>query len=110
MPDLTPAAQKMLSNCEARARNIPGTHEIRKTMRHQTHAYRVVYGTSMFLTFSPSERDSALMLRLARVRAEDPALHHDDTKLFQQRGKPELDVDYIRLDPDAVLASDPWLD
>ena len=108
VPDLTPAAHKMLSNCEARARNIPGTHEIRKTMRHQTHAYRVAYGTSIFLTFSPSERDSALMLRLARVRAQDPALRDDDTKTFQQRGKPELDVDYVRLDPDAVLASEPW--
>ena len=105
--NLSLSAQKVLSNLEARTRNIPGTREVRKTMRMQTHATQVVYGTSIFLTFSPSERDSALMLRLARVRQIDPALLHDDSKPFQGRDKPSLDLDFVRLDP-AALASAPW--
>ena len=107
VPNLSDGARKVLSNVEARTRNIPGTHEVRKTMRHQTHANRVCYGTSMFLTFSPSERDTALMLRLARVREEDPALTHDASKTFQSRSMPRLDMDFIRLDPEQ-LAADAW--
>ena len=44
-------------NAEARASKIPGTHEVRSTMRHQTHAYGVCHGVAIFLTFSPSDRD-----------------------------------------------------
>ena len=94
VPNLSDTAKTFLKNFEARTRNIPGTHEIRKTMRHQTHANRICYGTSLFVTFSPSERDTALMLRLARVREEDPALTHDAAKGFQGRRKPRLDADF----------------
>ncbi|CAJ1341228.1 unnamed protein product, partial [Effrenium voratum] len=100
--NLKPAARKILANVEARAKNIPGTHEVRKTMRLQTHAYRVCHGTSIFLTFSPSERDTALMLRLARVREEDPALLRDGAKKFQARGAPALDEEFCRLSPEAL--------
>ena len=41
-------------------------------MRHQTHAYRVAYGEPIFVIFSPSEKDSALMVRLSRTRRTDP--------------------------------------
>ena len=41
-------------------------------MRHETHAYRVVYGNALFVTFSPNEKDSLLMLRLSRTRRCDP--------------------------------------
>ncbi|CAJ1414058.1 unnamed protein product, partial [Effrenium voratum] len=105
--NLQPAARKILANVEARAANIPGTHEVRKTMRLQTHAYRVCYGTSIFLTFSPSERDTALMLRLARVREEDPALLRDSAKKFQARGAPALDEEFCRLSPEALAESLP---
>ena len=105
VPGLSEAAKKTLANVEARTRNIPGTHEVRKTMRHQTHANRVAYGTAIFLTFSPSERDTTLMVRLARARQADPAILADRTGQFQGRDKPELDVDYMRLSPE-VLAED----
>eukprot|EP00971_Amphidinium_carterae_P155382 3081675-Amphidinium_carterae.1 len=55
---LSAGAKKILDNLEARSSNIAGTHEIRKKMRYQTHANRVHYGTSVFVTFSPSERDT----------------------------------------------------
>ena len=101
---LSEAAQKVMSNVEARARNIPGTHEVRRTMRHQTHANRVCYGTAIFITFSPSERDTTLMLRLARARQADPAVQQDGSAMFQRRNKPALDIDYeyIRLSPEAL--------
>ena len=102
VPGLSEAAKKTLANVEARTRNIPGTHEVRKTMRHQTHANRVAYGTAIFLTFSPSERDTTLMVRLARARQTDPAILADQTGRFQRREKPELDVDYMRLSPEAL--------
>ncbi|WP_422020788.1 hypothetical protein [Pyruvatibacter mobilis] len=102
-PALSAAAKKLLSNAEARARSVPGTHEVRKTMRHQTHANRVCYGTAAFVTFSPSERDTALMVKLARARQSDPAIAADGSGPFQQRDKPELDVDYARLSPEAFV-------
>ncbi|CAJ1389752.1 unnamed protein product, partial [Effrenium voratum] len=102
--NLKPAARKILANVEARAKNIPGTHEVRKTMRLQTHAHRVCFGTSIFL---PSERDTALMLRLARVREEDPALLRDGAKKFQARGLPALDEEFCRLSPEALAENLP---
>ena len=100
--NLTPAAARVLANTEARARNVPGTHEVRKTMRHQTHSYRVTYGLACFFTFSPSERDTALMLRMARARQNDPALSNDSSKAYYQRHLPALDVDFIQLSPEAL--------
>lgn len=99
---LSPAAQRVLRNTEARTRNIPGTHEVRKTMRHQTNAYRVCFGTALFITFSPKESDNSLIIRLARARQSDPAVVEDGSAKFQQRHVPALDVDYINLSPEAL--------
>lgn len=102
VPGLGEAARKVLNNVEARTRTIPGTHEIRKTMRHQTHAYQVAYGTAIFVTFSPSEKDSALMVRLARARQTDPAVQVDGSAHWHRRDTPNLDVDFMRLSPEAL--------
>ena len=103
VPNLSNAAKKVLMNAEARTRKVPGTHEVRNTMRHQTHAYRVNYGLALFVTFSPSERDTCIMLRMARARQGDPAIREDACKELYMRGKPELDVDYLRLSPEKLL-------
>lgn len=102
VPGLSEAAHKVLNNLEARTRNVPGTHAVRTTMWHQTHGYRVKYGLSVFITFSPSEKDSALMLRMARARQTDPAIEGDASKPFYARNKPELDVDFCRLSLDRL--------
>lgn len=107
-PGLTLAAQKALCNTEARTRRLPGTHEIRKTMRHQTNANRVVYGTAIFITFSPREQDSSIMMRLVRARQSDPAVVEDGSSKFQKRQTPALDVDYVKLSAEA-LAEEPVL-
>ena len=101
-PGLSPAAQKVLSNTEAQTRRIPGTHEVRKTMRHQTNANRVCYGTAMFVTFSPKESDSSLTVRFVRARQSDPAVIQDGSARFQQRTVPALDVGYVHLSPEAL--------
>ena len=41
-------------------------------MGHRLHGYRIVYGQAIFVTFSPNEKDSLLMIRLSRTRASDP--------------------------------------
>ena len=45
VPGLSLAAQKVLCNTEAR--HLPGTHEIRKIMRHHTNVFRVLWGTAL---------------------------------------------------------------
>ena len=105
VPTLGDAARKVLYNVEARTRHIPGTHEVRKTMRHQTHANRVCYGTAIFITFSPSERDTSLMVRLTRARQCDPAVQQDGSAPFQRRTHPQMDVDYMRLSPKALAGA-----
>ena len=102
VPGLSLNAKKLLGDLEARSKYIPGTHEVRRTMRHQTHANRVCYGTSIFLTFSPSERDTTLMVRLARARQSDPAIIADGSGRYQQRTEPQLDMDFMRLSPEAL--------
>ena len=81
-------------------------------MRHQTHANRICHGTPLFLTFSPSERDSTLMLRLARAQQADPALAREDAISRQtlDRNKPELDVEFHHLSPEALAAELPTYD
>ena len=56
----------------------------------QTPANRICYGISIFLTFSPSERDTTLMARLARARQTDPAIIADGSGRYQQRMEPQL--------------------
>jgi len=102
VPGLSAAAQKLLGNAEARTKNIPGTHAVRSTMRHQTHAYRVNYGLAIFITFSPSERDSTIMVRMARARLGDPAVGQDDSKAFYGRNKPSLTEEFFRLSPERL--------
>ena len=102
VPGLGLPAQKVLSNTEARTRRIPGTHEIRKTMRHQTNAYRVCYGTAIFITVSPKDNDTSLMVRFVRARRSDPAIVKDGSGKFQQRQAPALDIDYMNLSPEAL--------
>ena len=41
-------------------------------MRFQTQAFRIKYGTPLFITVSPDERHNLLMIRLSRTRRRDP--------------------------------------
>ena len=61
---LTLAASKLTAAVEHTSRRIEGTHETRRLMRWTLQSYRIVYGTCLFVTFSPNEKDSMLMIRL----------------------------------------------
>jgi len=56
------------------AGHMPGSQAVRKLMGYAAHGGRVVYGDSLFLTISPNEEQSALVLHLIRNRRNDPML------------------------------------
>ena len=110
VPRLSSAALKILDNVQAKSRKLAGTHEVRKTMRIQTHSYRIRYGTPLFITFSPSERDSTMMIRLARARTIDPALAKDPGSRFYTRHAPELDTEFASFSQEDFMAALPDYD
>ena len=97
VPDLPPAAHRLLTHISHVSRSIPGTQEVRRTMRHETHAYRCVYGEPIFVTFSPNEKESTLMIRLSRARASDPVHIADSTSAkWCHMHTPSLDEDFMK--------------
>ncbi|HIE71391.1 MAG TPA: hypothetical protein EYP98_15145 [Planctomycetes bacterium] len=120
---LTPAARRLLQNLEHATRTIPGTQEVRKIMRYDTHAGRIRRGVPIFITFSPDEKHNMLMLRLSRCRRKDPVNLVDPlSRRFGGRLEPELGTDFVELkipladlvervplydDRRAILARDP---
>ena len=69
---LSDAAHLLLKNIAHTCRKLPGTQETRRLMRFMTQAYRIRYGTAIFITFSPDESHNLLMVRLSRTRRSDP--------------------------------------
>ncbi|CAJ1374097.1 unnamed protein product [Effrenium voratum] len=78
VPELPRAARILLQNVQHVSAKIPGTVEVRKLMRHETHAYRIIYGEPIFVTISPNERDNLLSVRLFRCRKSDPVVEADE--------------------------------
>ena len=62
------------------AKQLAGTQQLRQLMGHSQFGARVVYGDCLFVTISPNEQHSALVLRISRYRQKDPYIKH---------GKPE---------------------
>ena len=71
-PVLDSTSKRMISALEVTSQWVEGTHEVRRLMRYALHAYRIVYGAPIFVTFAPNEKDSLLMIRLSRTRENDP--------------------------------------
>ena len=74
-------------------------------MRFDTHANRVRYGVSIFVTYTPNEAQNMVMLRLSRTRLNDPvfAEGHDALgKSLCGRRQPPLGRE---LDDDAVFGA-----
>ena len=96
---LTAAAKKLLGAVVHTSMRVEGTQEIRRLMRWRLWSYGVVYGQAVFVTFSPNEKDSLLMVKLARVRKCDPALAADDgTGQWLHRDTPSIEEDIAELD------------
>ena len=49
-------------------------------MRYITQAYRIRYGTAIFVTFSPDETHNLLMIRLSRTRRNDPVWNNENRR------------------------------
>ena len=69
---LSPLARDMMKRFNLTCREIPGTVETRKLMRHHLVAYQIVYGLPIMVTWSPSERASVFVLRFHRTMESDP--------------------------------------
>ena len=77
-PGLTTTAKKLLAAIVHTSQRVEGTQEVRRLMRWNLWSWGVAYGQSIFATFSPNEKHSSLMIRLARVRDCDNAKHAAD--------------------------------
>ena len=71
---LNSTQKQIVHNMRAVTRNIAGTQEIRRSMGHVFQSASVGYGHGLFLTISPNEKHSCLVLRLHRTRIQDPLL------------------------------------
>ena len=60
------------------AQNLPGSQQLRQIMGHAQFGARILYGDCIFITVSPNEQHSALVLRLSRFRRNDPFVAHSD--------------------------------
>jgi hypothetical protein len=79
-----PIATKMLSSLKASFARVEGSQEVRSNMRQIIDAYRVFYGQPIMVTFSPNERLSMLVVRLHRVRRNDPCFLSDTGSSLKQ--------------------------
>ena len=64
----------LIRNSQFMSGKIAGTRQIRRSIFHTVFSSRVVYGNPVFMTVTPSERHSGLMIRLTRYRRHDPAV------------------------------------
>ena len=69
---LSPLEKKLAWAQNNLAKQLAGTQQLRQLMGHTQSGARVVYGDCVFITVSPNEQHSALVLRLSRFRANDP--------------------------------------
>ena len=61
-----------------RSAMVPGNKQVRQLMGRRARGAQVVFSGELFLTWSPNEEHSALVLRLMRTRNEDPMLTGND--------------------------------
>ena len=66
---------------------MPGTQAVRRLMLHKAQGAKIQYGDGLFVTWSPNEQQSALVVRLIRNRRNDPLLQDPlggDERLVQE--------------------------
>ena len=74
--DLSPLERKLAFASKFLASRMPGSQALRQIMGHSQFGARVEYGDCLFITISPNEQQSALVLRLSRFRENDPFVQH----------------------------------
>ena len=71
---LSSKEKAVIRNSQFMSAKIAGTRQIRRCINHIVFSSRIVYGNHVFMTVTPSERHSGLVLRLSRHRRNDLAL------------------------------------
>ena len=71
---LTATQRALLQNYRFMSSRVPGTRQVRRSINHLVFSSRITYGLPIFMTITPSERHSAMMVRLSRYRRIDPAI------------------------------------
>ena len=77
---LSPLEKKMAWAQHFLAKQMAGTQQLRQLMGHNQFGARICYGDCLFITISPNEQHSALVLRLSRYRQNDPYIRHAKSK------------------------------
>ena len=82
----------LVTNAQFMSGRLAGTRQIRRSIFHIVFSSRIVYGNPVFMTVTPSERHSGLLLRLSRHRQKDPALKSlpEALQLFASANMPSL--------------------
>ena len=71
--ELSKEEKALIANYHFLSARVPGTRQIRNSIRHMIFASRIFYGIPVFITITPSIRHSRLLVRLFRGRRTDPA-------------------------------------
>ena len=74
--------------------------EVRTKIGNALFVARVVYGEPNFVTISPSSRHCGLVMRLSRVRANDPLLGHEDMLIEASQRIGSASYPVLELDED----------
>ena len=107
--------RKIARECVHLGGKLPGTQALRRLMGHRQFGARIEYGDCLFLTVSPNEQHSALVLRLSRYRRNDPAVRHGEDWKRRIAGseypllEPDVEVELPEYDlRRAATAQDPY--
>ena len=65
---------QLVHNLRAVSSTLPGAQELRRKMGHVFQSGAIGYGHGLFITISPNEKHSCLVMRLHRARQDDPLL------------------------------------
>lgn len=71
---LTATQCALFRNYRLMSSRILGTRQVRRSINHHVFSSRITYGLPICMTITPSERHSALMVRLSRYRRSDLAI------------------------------------
>ncbi|CAK0873882.1 unnamed protein product [Prorocentrum cordatum] len=71
--------KQIVHNMRSVTSTLAGTQELRRRMGHVFQSGAIGYGHGLFITISPNEKQSCLVMRLHRVRQDDPLLRAGST-------------------------------
>ena len=80
---LSPTERKVPQHFHFMSDRVLGTREIRREIRHIVFSAVICYGHPLFLTISPSERHSGLILHRLRLRHGDLCIAYDQDEMAQ---------------------------